>query len=135
MTTFARPKKRELRWLNATPDLFVPTMGVLAPLHVGHSDDDTSKEAAIAIAPVAGHKRLTVLRFFDEQGARGATTDEAEIALSMKHQTCSARVNELAKLCMIERTDERRTTSSGRPASVYRITVKGRDEVRSHEGV
>ncbi len=49
----------------------------------------------------------------------GATCDEIEEALNMKHQTASARVNELRHLNRIRRTLDTRPTRSGRAAVVY----------------
>jgi len=51
---------------------------------------------------------------------RGATTDEAEVALKMLHQTASARFNELENMRFIFNTGRERNTRSRRAAAVYR---------------
>ncbi len=55
-------------------------------------------------------------------GCGGATSEEVEAGLGLRHQTVSARLNELEhRYCLLttEKLDVR-TTSSGRNARVYR---------------
>lgn len=47
------------------------------------------------------------------------TTDEVEVLLDLKHQTASARVNELERAGRIYRTCRQRKTRSNRWATVY----------------
>lgn len=49
----------------------------------------------------------------------GVTSDEAEAALRLSHQTCSARFNELRNAGLIVDSGNRRATRSGRKAAVY----------------
>ncbi len=49
----------------------------------------------------------------------GSTCDEAEEALDMTHQTCSARFHDLAKEGRLTDSGRKRVTRSGRPAIVY----------------
>jgi hypothetical protein len=41
--------------------------------------------------------RYRVLQYVRECGQRGSTCDEAEVALGLTHQTCSARFTELSR--------------------------------------
>lgn len=52
-------------------------------------------------------------------GWEGKTTDEVEAELKLTHQSCSARVNELAAMKLIERRGARRKTRAGRGAFIY----------------
>lgn len=81
---------------------------------------DTSKAAAKSIEPTSGTMRAIVLAFIRGRGASGATCEEIEINMGMKHQTASARVRELAQAGLIRDSGERRNTSSGRPATMWR---------------
>ena len=83
------------------------------------SSRETSEAAAKAIEPVAGSLRALVLKHVRGRGLNGSTCDEAEIALSMRHQTCSARVRELSGSGLIVDSGQKRKTSSGRLAVVY----------------
>lgn len=52
-------------------------------------------------------------------GWDGKTTDELEAELELTHQSCSARVNELQGMKLIERRGARRKTRAGRQAFIY----------------
>mgnify|MGYP001571695515 CR=1 FL=1 len=52
-------------------------------------------------------------------GWDGKTTDELEVELNLTHQSCSARVNELQEMKLIERRGARRKTRAGRSAFIY----------------
>lgn len=52
-------------------------------------------------------------------GWEGKTTDELEAELELTHQSCSARVNELQNMKLIERRGARRKTRAGRSAFIY----------------
>lgn len=86
-----------------------------------HNGTPTSKEAAESLTPET--LRGLRLRVYDLIAARtakgiGTTSDDAEIAMGMRHQTISARVHELARGGLIEGRG-RRTTRSGRSAVSY----------------
>lgn len=81
---------------------------------------DTSTAAAESVQPVTGELRRRVLSFIRSR-ADGATCDEAEVALGLRHQTASARIRELVTLGAIADSGQRRKTRSGRTASVYRV--------------
>ena len=55
----------------------------------------------------------------------GSTCDEAEEALGLTHQTCSARFHDLSKGGRLTDTGRKRDTRSGRPAAVYVIGMVG----------
>lgn len=65
------------------------------------------------------------LKVYDQirlAGWEGKTTDEVEATLTLTHQSCSARVNELKNWKpspLIERRGITRKTRAGRPADVY----------------
>jgi predicted ArsR family transcriptional regulator len=79
----------------------------------------TSSAAAKSIKPAVGKIKRQVLRFIREQG--GATCDEVEQYLELRHQTASARINELKVAGLIVATGDKRKTRSGRAAAVWRI--------------
>ena len=75
----------------------------------------TSSEAADSIkddAPLL-RRMITTCRYGD------ATCDEVEVALGLRHQTCSARFTELKTGRHIVNSGLRRETRSGRRAEVY----------------
>src|SRR4249919_1949633 len=91
------------------------------PERPGHVRDcDTSTAAADSLDDsLLTRMRAQVFTIIDLR-PRGATCDEIEVALNLRHQTASARVRELALGGVIFDTGERRPTRSGRPARVYR---------------
>jgi hypothetical protein len=61
-----------------------------------------------------------VLAYIESCGERGATCDEAELALGMSHQTASARISEMSRRFLtICDSGVTRPTRSGRAAIVY----------------
>ena len=84
-----------------------------------HNGRDTSYEAAASVENDLSRMRLLVWRAIRELG--DATCDELEVELNMRHQTCSARLNDLYKRQDIYDSDLRRPTRSGRSAIVWRI--------------
>lgn len=93
----------------------------------GAYDVDTSKEAAELIKHRAPKLRERVYQYIHEQGARGATADEVQVALGLTNQTGAPRVTELCRMGRIARTDERRKTRYGRNAGVYLSDVYAKD--------
>lgn len=85
------------------------------PPHV--KDSETSKEAAVSIAETAGSLRETVRCEIIYH--RGATCDEVEAALDLRHQTASARIRELFLQGKIYDSGQKRKTRSGRSAVVW----------------
>ena len=88
----------------------------------------TSREA-FASTPRQKHQRR-ILKFIDDAGTAGAICDEAEAALELPHQTCSARFNDLKRGGLIYATGEHRQTRRDRKAEIYRLTDRGEDLVR-----
>ena len=80
---------------------------------------DTSADALSSVAESVDKLRSIVLVMICERDAEGATCDEVEVALSMRHQTASARVNELMEAGKISDSGVRRRTRSGRKAIVW----------------
>ena len=93
-----------------------------APYVVGSA---TSKAAAKSIVKKVPALVSQVFAEVYAQGPHGATCDELEVALGLKHQTCSARVRDLAKAGSIVNSGKKRPTRSGRDAVVYVVPVGG----------
>lgn len=83
---------------------------------------ETSLDALSSVAESVDKLRAIVLGVVRERGATGATCDEIEVALGMRHQTASARVNELMEDGRVVDSGERRKTRSGRKATVWIVT-------------
>lgn len=80
---------------------------------------DTSERAAKQIAPALGFLQQKVLDVLLSE-PKGLLCEEVERKADLSHQTCSARIRELCQRGYIEDCGERRVTSSGRSARVYR---------------
>jgi hypothetical protein len=83
----------------------------------------TSKAAAERAEPHAKGDAERVLAFIRSRGKYGATCDECELTLSLRHQTASARINGLRfpkeGPPLIASTTATRPTRSGAKAVVY----------------
>jgi hypothetical protein len=66
-------------------------------------------------------QKARVLEFIMARGTEGATDDEIETALGLKHQSASARRNELARESAIVSSGLHRKTTSGDEATVWVI--------------
>lgn len=86
---------------------------------VAHAGTDTSAAAAESMKTKAPLLRDRVLESIRARHSEGMTCDEAEVALGLSHQTCSARFNELVARSEIVDSGNRRPTRSGRKAIVY----------------
>lgn len=80
----------------------------------------TSSAAAESVTASAGTMRDWVLKEIAKRGKRGATCEEIEDKLALRHQTVSARLRELAIFERVEVIGTRQTRS-GRQARVYVI--------------
>jgi predicted transcriptional regulator len=81
---------------------------------------DTSEDAADSLDDrTLGRLRRLVLDRVSGSPS-GATCDEIEVALELRHQTASARLRELQLMGWVETSNEKRLTRSGRMAHVYR---------------
>lgn len=92
---------------------------IATPQSAPHNGIDTSMLAAESLHDLGGRLRFEVYSFITQCGWTGATCDEIEQALNMKHQTASARVNELMNGGHIQNSGRKRSTSSGRAAIVW----------------
>jgi hypothetical protein len=92
---------------------------LVEPQAAPHNGVSTSMRAAESMYDLGGRLRFEVYSFIAQCGWVGATCDEIEQALNMKHQTASARVNELMNGGHIHNSGRKRSTSSGRAAIVW----------------
>ena len=90
------------------------------PLPAFAKNSDTSVAAAESMRGETSRLRALVLAVIRQNGETGATCDEVELATGLRHQTASARVNELMNRGQIVDTEQRRRTRSGRFATVWR---------------
>lgn len=102
---------------NAGPDSTLARLPLTPPARAGAPE--TSRLAADRIAGHARTLRARVLAFIMQQGAHGATDDEAEAVLGIKPQTYTPRRGELVALELVVDSGRRRPTSSGRSAVVW----------------
>jgi hypothetical protein len=79
----------------------------------------TSAEAHDSIKDEAPYLRRIIETYIKRRKWHGATCDEVEVALGMRHQTASARFTELKAAGHIFKDGRRRETRSGRTADVY----------------
>lgn len=87
--------------------------------HPPHVRQITSFEAASRIKEKALPLREVVFGYIASRGIAGATDDEIEQALEMRHQTASARRRELVLKGRVLDGGERRPTRSGSRAIVW----------------
>jgi predicted ArsR family transcriptional regulator len=76
----------------------------------------TSEEALASLEPHLDRLEKIVLSQIDQHPM---TCDEVESQTGLSHQTASARIRALAQRELINATDERRKTRSGRKAIVW----------------
>ena len=86
----------------------------------------TSLRASDALMPVAGTIRRRVIHLVAAMGWDGATDDELERHLAMKHQTVSAARRTLELGGWVRATETTRPTRTGRQATVYIATPAAR---------
>jgi hypothetical protein len=82
-----------------------------------------SREASESMIPTAGSLRFQVLSYIRGRGLHGATDNEIEHALGLRHQTASARRRELVLTEFVVDSGRRRLTDSRRRAIVW-VAVK-----------
>lgn len=83
-----------------------------------NAGSETSFQAALMAQEFADRDSVAVAYVIFRAGKHGATDEEIETALRRKHQTVSARRNELAKTPLIQ-ADSRRKTRSNADAEVW----------------
>lgn len=86
----------------------------------------TSKAAADSMISHSGSIKQRVYAFLMKRGERGATDDEIEVHLDLKHQTASAGRRGLELSGAVVKSDTKRHTRSGRLAYVY-TAIPGAD--------
>ena len=83
----------------------------------------TSLSAAISKSQDAAHEAARIWTWIAARGRLGATCDEVEIALSIPHQTASARIADMVRgrfsSHQLTRLVETRPTRTGRNAHVH----------------
>ncbi len=62
-------------------------------------------------------------RIVDYLQAQPSTSDEVEVALDLKHQTCSAQIRHLKEAGILVKTPDHRPTRSGVGAAVIRVAM------------
>lgn len=90
------------------------------PASPGYKVEGPSKDAAIAMIPVAGTLRDRVFSAI-ERASNGLTTDECADRLGETVLSIRPRFTELAAKGEIEDTGLRRKNASGRSATVWRV--------------
>ncbi|MBO0864839.1 MAG: helix-turn-helix transcriptional regulator [Mycobacterium sp.] len=88
-----------------------------------HQEPGTSSDAALSVLSDTHRLQGQVFRAIQTAGDRGRTDDELEQLLGLRHQTVSARRRELVLLDLIEDSGDRRRTSSGRGAIVWKAKI------------
>ncbi|WP_419808369.1 hypothetical protein [Sphingomonas sp.] len=87
------------------------------PYQPGARDRDTSRAAAVAIAPASALLRQRVLDEFERSS--GLTADECAGRLGLSILSVRPRVTELSRLGKVRDSGARRTNGSGRRAIVW----------------
>jgi len=91
-----------------------------------HTPKQASWEANESIKDYKKTMQNRIVSYIEGLGTEGATCDEVEEALSLSHQTASARISEMKNpsVGILENSKRRRKTRSGRGATVW--VVKSR---------
>lgn len=96
-----------------------PIVRVVKGTTTPHNGTETSVAAARSMEGSANILRLQVFKLIRRSGTTGMTCDEVECESGLRHQTASARVNELAGRGDLVDSGSRRKTRSGRLAIVW----------------
>ena len=80
---------------------------------------DTSRESRDELKKKRSKYRLSIRAYIEAR--HGATCDEVEVALCIRHQTASCFIRFMTQEGILEATPERRITRSGRKAIVWKI--------------
>lgn len=92
-------------------------------------------ESTAANERVSSHKadlRDRILAWFDARGARGATCEQASIAMSIRYSTMSARISELRAAGKLVPTGLRAPTSGGSSAALVGVPRSGQQSIFVH---
>jgi len=82
---------------------------------------ETSVAAAESMKPTAESRRQEVLRFLKKRGPYGATDEEGQLALKMEGNTYRPRRIELVAAGLVVESPEKRKTTTGRFATVWKV--------------
>jgi hypothetical protein len=94
------------------------------PHHPGHKGQETSREAAVKIAPHAGRLRKPILRAFMAV-PDGLVPDQVAKIIGERELTIRPRCSELRRLGLLRFTGGRRPNETGHDANVLEITPAG----------
>lgn len=84
---------------------------------------ETSEDAAASMVPSAATLRAQIEHYMQRLPS---TCDEIEVALSLRHQTASARIRELVLQGRLRDSDHVRDTRSGRSAVIWEVIPRRR---------
>ena len=87
-------------------------------------ESDTSEDAAKSIKDLVKNQRRRAWKFVEGRGVFGATAQETNTALGIKHNCCS-RFTELRQLGRLARNGSQRKTETGRYADVHVAIPRG----------
>jgi hypothetical protein len=104
--------------VNGPPRLFDPD----GPGAARADGPETMRAAAESLRGQLGRLQALVLEAVRAAGEAGMTDEELERALGLRHQSVSARRRELVLRGQLADSGDRRRTSSGRAAIVWRPT-------------
>lgn len=85
---------------------------------------ETSREAYESIFDQLGYIQRSLIRYLIDYG--DATCDEVEVALDLRHQTCSSGFTQLKDKGIINDSGERRLTRTRRRAIVWTLAARDR---------
>lgn len=90
-----------------------------------HGGADTSVEAqASTPASTRDSIRNAICKYIENQGNYGATCETVEHAMSLSHQSASARISELVRDGRIEIAEGKSRTKTGRSCRIYVVKEK-----------
>lgn len=95
-----------------------------------HNGTETSKKAARAIAPRMAGQRYIIFQCMMKAGSTGCTADELERRCKMTGNSIRPRLNEMAELGWVRRTNDTRKTRAGGDAVIWVTTQPGHEMYR-----
>jgi len=93
---------------------------------------ETEQQAAMFVRPRTGTQREAVLNELIKAHPRGLTDDEIGELLPLYVNTGAKRRNDLKNQGWVEDSGERRSTQTGSPAVVWRLSPEALDHLRCH---
>jgi predicted transcriptional regulator len=89
---------------------------------------DTCVESRDKLKPKKHEYRKKIYTFIEVTG--GATCDEVEVGLNLRHQTASCFIRFLTQDDYLYATSERRTTRAGRKAIVWKTRIPNEQQMK-----